>query len=1152
MRRPFLALLLALSPMAVPAAPAKATKSRAPKSQAEPEPQAEPREASEAPSTTGKSKKSPGQAKAHALVSLEGLGRTPEQEKLLGEVSRALKEYEAESRAFHNEVKELVERRYKQKRASLSGSYEKSLIILESQERTNRLDAISRFEGFLRLYPNEPRATPDVMFRLAELYYERSTDEHYLARKDYTERLRTTSDAAAENTPPEPEVDFKPSIGLYRKLLAQFPDYKLNDGSLYLLAYCLSEQQEDEESLATYQQLTTRYPTSRFTIDAWTRIGEYWFEDKTDPAALRKAADAYSAATRDTEHRFYDKARYKLAWTYYRMDWFEESVDSFLLLLDHYQSHQQSGDKKDEGDLRAEALQYIALSLSDENWGGMARAQDVFAKRGGRPYEAEVYRRLGNIYFEKSRNPEAIAAYQQVLATEPLAADAPRIQERIVKAYELNRRMDLYAIASEKLANSYLPGGAWYEKNKNDPNALSNAQALAEKSLFSAAAYQHQQAQTFQKEGKPEQAQAAYVAAARAYGTYLERFPRSKSAYAMRFFYADSLFNSSQFDAAAQSYELVRDSNQDDTYRHVAAHSAVLAWKEQLAWDVKEGRVPERKPLRASERPKDSAHAPVALVATEARLVKASDTYVALLPKEEAAPAIAYLAAELFYTHDDFAQARPRFEAVVRTYPKHAVAGYAVNLIIESFLLDQDWKSVEEVSARLASNAQVVDPNSEQYRELMRFKLAGRFNLADQLTEQKRYEEAAKKYLQLVDEAPQHEFADKALNNAAVSYESLRRFDSAMKLYERVYRDYPKSPWAHTALFRVAINAHKSYDFDKAVTSYQKLVKDYPAAEQREDALFNAAALLEGQQRYAEAAAAFQRCVELFPNSKNAPENQYRATRILEKQGDTKSEIKALEAFVRKFESKPEQAERVVDAKRRMGDAWAKRGNTKEAQRAYAAAADEFDRRRLKPDTQLLAAEAAAYSRFQLAEAMLQQFDSMKFTGAGKALQKSFAKKAESLKSVNEAYAKVLPYKRLEWSLAAFYRRGYALQRFGDTILESPVPLEVKRMGDEAVLNYQDQLTQQTVKLEERAVQEYIATLAEARKYRVSNQWTRRTLESLNRFRPKEYPVLKTAKAAIASDTVYPDGLMGSLMTPVAPASIDLSQAPRVTEEGAR
>jgi cellulose synthase operon protein C len=1157
-RRPALALLLALMPLASHAAGTAKPKTPAAKSSNP----STPSKAKKAP-TPAASDKAPVAATSVATPTpaaptapssryLDGMGRTPEQEQLLREVSRAMEAYEQESRDFHREVRELVKRRYTQRRAALSGAYEKTLTALESQERTQRLDAISRFEDFLRRYPDEPRATPDAMFRLAELYYERSADEHQLARKDYAERVRTMTDEEVAQLPPEPEVDFSPSIAMYRSLLSRFPDYRLNDGSLYLLAYCLNEQHKDEESLATYQQLTTRYPKSRFATDAWTRIGEYWFDfdQEQDPEALRKAADAYAAATRDTEHRFYDKARYKLAWTYYRMDWFEESVDSFILLLDHYQSHQQSSSKADEGDLRKEAIDYIAVSLADDDWGGLARAQEVFAKRGGRPYEPEVYRKLGDIYFKQLRNADAIAAYQKVLSIDPLAPDAPAVQQRIVQAYELDRRMDRYALEAEKLANDFLPGGAWYQKNQDNPNALSHAQTLAEQSLYSAAAYQHQQAQAFQKDGKADPAKATYAAAARAYGTYLERFPRSKTAYALRFFHAECLFNSDAYGAAAKEYEAVRDSNQDDIYRDVSAHNAVLAWKEQLTRDVAAGLVKDRKPLRASERPKDGGHAPVPLAETEARLVKASDAYVKLLPKAEAAPGIAYQAAELFYTHDDFAQARPRFEGVIQAYPRDPVAGYATNLIIESFLVDQDWKSVEEVSARLASNAQVVDPNGEQHRELMRFKLAGRFNLADQLASQGRHEDAAKKYLQLVEEAPRHEFADKALNNAAVAYEQLRRFDSAMKLYERVYRDYPKSPWANTALFRVAVNAQKSYDFDKAVASYQKLVKDYPKAEEREAALYNAASLLEGLQRYGEAAAAFQRCVELYPQAKNAPENQYRAARILEKQGDTKGEVRALEAFVRKFATKADQVELVVDAKRRLGNAWKKRGNLKEAQSAWASAADEFDRRRLSHETHPRAAEAAAYSRFQLGELEFQRFDALKITGSGKALERSFNQKTAAVKSVNDTYARVLAYKQLEWSLAAFYRQGYALERFASTLLDAPVPPEVKRLGEDAVLAYQDMLTQRTVALEEKAVERYAATLAEARKQRVSNEWTHRTLEALNRFRPKEYPVLKEARGMLASDTVYPDGLLGSLAAPAGPARTESSQAPRLTEGG--
>jgi hypothetical protein len=96
----------------------------------------------------------------------------------------------------------------------------------------------------------------------------------------------------------------------------------------------------------------------------------------------------------------------------------------------------------------------------------------------------------------------------------------------------------------------------------------------------------------------------------------------------------------------------------------------------------------------------------------------------------------------------------------------------------------------------------------------------------------------------------------------------------------------------------------------------------------------------------------------------------------------------------------------------------------------------------------------------------------------------------------------------------------------------------VKRLGEEAVVAYQDLLAQQTATLEDTAVESYSATLQEARKNRLSNEWTRRTLEALNRFRPKEYPVLKEPKQAISSDSAYPEGLVGSLSGPERPAGL--------------
>ncbi len=1076
----------------------------------------------------------------------EGMGRTDQEKVWLEELSKAIETYETETREFRREIQLLVEKKYEEKRNTLANSYESALKDLEVLERRERLDAIAAFEEFLQRYPNDPRYTPDVMFRLAELYYEKSSDDQALAMKEYQETIKKLDPDKNPNLPPEPKLEYAKSIALYQRLISDFPTYRLNDASWYLLGYCQEKQEDFEKARGAYEQLIALYPKSKFTTEAWVRIGEYYFDNSSNENDLKKAADAYEHATADTKHPLFDKALYKLGWTYYRMDRFDDAVARFLSLIDFYQSEaKRKGEEEVGGDLRNEALQYTAVSLVDEKWGSLAKAQEIFAKAGSKPYESEIYRRMGDIYFDQTKHPEAIEAYRLVLQRDPLTKDAPQIQQKIVMAYQRDRKLDEASAETAKLSNMFLPGTPWHEKWKRDPDVIVAANDLAEKSLYNTATYHHQQAIAYKTDGKFELAKSAYESAARAYGTYLQRFPRGKNAYDMEYYWADCLYNSFQFLEAAKHYAAVRDSSQDIKYLQDSAYTAVLALQKALELEQKAGTIPVRKALKSSERTGEEKVKPVELVDLEKQLVAASDKYLEKMKADDdKAPGVAYRAAEMFYTHDQLDEARKRFESIVTTFPRSEVAKYAVNLIVESYLIDKNWKMVEEVAGRMAENKDVIDPKSDLAKELTKFKLGGRFKLAEELMAKGEYDEAAKKYIALVDESPKHEFADKALNNAAVCFENVQRFDSALRLYERIFREYPQSKLAPAALFRVAVNAEKSYDFDKAIENYQKLVKEYAQSKDRESALFNTARLLEGLQRYNEAAAAYLRYADTYPNSEDAPKNQFRAALIYEKQNDFPKEIGALNEFVQKNRNNPAQVELVVDAKKRIADAFGKLKRDGEAHKAYAEAADEFDRRGLVPEKNPIAAEAAAYSRFQLAEVVLAEFDRMRIGGSGKALANSFTSKKDATKKVNEAYDRVVKYKRVEWTLAAFFRKGYALERFAQTIIDTPVPPEVKRLGEEAVVVYQDGLAQQTVALEDAAVTNYEGTIKKARELHVSNEWTKRTLESLNRFRPKDYPVLKETKAVIATDFDFPDGAVATVE-----GNVIAKQAPQKLKE---
>jgi TolA-binding protein len=157
---------------------------------------------------------------------------------------RALEEMEKDVQHFATMVteyrstaREILKRAFKDKAKAINAKYDPQIDINDKQAREYRRDAIGMFEAFLLKYPNDKRWTPDAMFRLAELYYEKSAEEYLDADEAYKKALDTPS---PPDTPP-PRVDYTPTINLYRRLLTEFPSYRFLDAAYYLLGFCLGE-----------------------------------------------------------------------------------------------------------------------------------------------------------------------------------------------------------------------------------------------------------------------------------------------------------------------------------------------------------------------------------------------------------------------------------------------------------------------------------------------------------------------------------------------------------------------------------------------------------------------------------------------------------------------------------------------------------------------------------------------------------------------------------------------------------------------------------------------------------------------------------------------------------------------------------------------
>jgi TolA-binding protein len=1033
--------------------------------------------------------------------------------------------YQKESQEFRQEIHLLVEKRFDERRAQLSESFERAIRDLEVGERQGRLSAIAVFEAFLQRYPNDPTYSADASFRLAELYFERGQDDYNLAMDHYQQQVKEFQAGALKEEPHPPIYDFKQAVALYRHMLESWPSYRFADAVSYLLGYCEEQQGNHAEAERAFAYLIEHFPKSRFVPEAWMRQAEYAFDDVQNPtASLHAAVAAYKRVLEFPDQPLYDKAMYKLGWAYYRLDEFQSAVEAFARLLDYY-AKGEAGEKTN--DLQNEALQYAAISFADESWGGVERAKAFFRAYGDRPYERDIFKRMGDIFYDQTKAEAAVAAYKRAIELDPLHPDAPLIQAKIVQTWERDRAFDKQTLERDRLVLAYGKGSPWYKANKDNAEALLAVRDLTEQALRDAAIYHLQQALAYQRDKKVELAFTEFKTAARTFGEYLERYPHAKDVYELTYYYADALYSSLQFLLAGKQYELVRDMVIEHTHEHEAAHAAVLSYQNEIDRQLAQKLIPPRPVLKSTDR-KDVVPVAEPLPALYLDFVRASDAFVNLYPQDPLAPAIAYKAAEMYYVFSELNEARCRFKDVIVRYPRSDVAQYAANLTIETYLATKDWAHVTEATAELLEHSGgVVQKGSELEKTLVKFQLAGIFKLAQQEMDAGHYDRAGALFLELVKKNPQHEFADKALNNAAVCYEKTRRFDSAMRTYERIFSEYPKSTLADQALFRVASDAEQSYDFDKAVSRYQLLVDKYPTSKNRAGALYNAARLLEGLQRYPEAARTYRRYAELFPKEPDAPQNLFRAALVFEKEKDYPSAIRAFEEFIKKFERDRAQAELVVQARLKIALAYGAMGDEKRRVEMLKETVKTYDRLHLGPDKPL-AADAAAEAQFDLLEDQFKAYDRMKIQGSKNVLARSFKEKTEAAKRLRNAYAEIPRFKRPEWTLAAFYRRASVLEHFANSIYDAPVPPEIKRLGDEAVGVYQDALAQRATALEAQAADDYIKTLEEARKLHIVNVWTKRTLESLSRYRPKDYPVLKEAREQFAFDVYSPEPLASS------------------------
>ena len=618
----------------------------------------------------------------------------------------------------------------------------------------------------------------------------------------------------------------------------------------------------------------------RYMAEIWWQIGNNHF-DQIDPRGgpynLNRAVSAYQHSMQFKKPPVYGVSMYKQAWTYFKQQRYKTAVDEFVKLLHHADELEaKTGDPG--ADFRQEAFTYIAGSLTYVDFEGppgdnpyiprndvldtepnpliaeekmaigIQRVQDPALIPQDKKWSVEIYKALAQEYIEITQNRNAIATLEITLKKFPMDRDAPVMQNRVADLYDQLTRLapegsPAKAEAASKALEArtklaaYVGATPWTDANRDDPEALAQAEQLVKGGLRRAAADHTNAGRIFynraleltnpaEQKAQIEKAVDEYRMAETGWGGYLNQDPNALDAYESKFWLADARYwvvvlqvainrspSPTEVQRAREAAVAVRDSNEDDKYLQPSGYYVVTIAEKVLEDEYRKHEdskgaqgLAKRDEVRFNgEDPNTRTVIKDPLPTQVLDAVKARDEYNARVPLDRDAKQngllYAFQNAEYFFVYGDFAGAKPRYQAMYDQHCGKNEWGYkSWDKLMSMALLERDNPASKKLTeGKSCAYSEETKKAEEDKRNPIRQGLAYKdaaelFDKARAMPDgperQKTWRAAAVAYKTALDAAPGRDEAPEAAMNGAYAYKQVGEYDKAIEMYELFISKY--------------------------------------------------------------------------------------------------------------------------------------------------------------------------------------------------------------------------------------------------------------------------------------------------------------------------------------------------------------------------
>ena len=1059
---------------------------------------------------------------------------------------------------------------------------------IEVKLSAKRREEIQSLQKLIKLSAGEgDKDAPGYYFRLAELLWEESQYFFFEAnRKDGLIIALPKGDARLARLQAERTDDDrqwkglqKQAVALYRAIIKRYPKYERLDEVLFFLARnLLQRDRADEDAMKAYRALIKSFPESPYVPDAWMAFGEYYFDraNKSDRTPnLRKALEAYQKAASYQESSVYGYALYKQGWVKFNLGDFPGALELFRAVV-YFGELPTSSIPAD----RKLALVKEAKKDYVRTWSHVGSAEaafEDFKRIGGESGYRDMIRTLGDLYWTEGQDREAIIVYHRLIRQDPVAADAPTLQSRIVTmAGRLGKKE--VAVQQAHVFVKVLEDFEASPRGKDPANAKATAEArsTAENTLrYLALRYHNEWKKT------DDQAVAGYAISV--YADYLAVFAGSPSAYEMRFFHAELAYALGKFAEAADEYDRV-----------VLLDVAAMEGKSRQArggetgvkvgkWfnDALEGSLFAHeeavKALPALPAPPAGPKKRLAMAPGRLKLAEAYQRYVRWRPDGPLASKASYRAAKLAYDHYDYAQAVDLFTRVALDHSSSEEAEYATNLVLDAYNELGDWRNLNGWAKRFYANQALLAAHPKLKDDLPKVIEQSSFKIIEEQEKAKDWESAAESYLAFVRDWPATRLAPTGLYNASVDYAKASRVDKAMEVREQLLQRFPGDPLAPRCLYDNASGYEAIADFQRAADAYERYFREWrrsrggngakappparkgakapapapapaaaPGYEEKKalDAIVNAAVFRAGLRDWARAEADSLAYLEVWPDGEDAARMALSLADLAARQGPPQKELTRLEEYQRRHAKSPDEW---LAAQERIARVMEKSGNAAGARAAYEQGLEYFKRNRGQVKEKGL--PVAAEAMFRALEPSWAEYQKLNLNIPQRDLEYQLKRIAGRLKKLEEDYTAVVKLGAAGPAVCSLERIGMLYRHFGRVLHEAPIPREIK--GDkEKVEVYQSLLAEQAEPLETKAQDGFELAATKARELGVQNDCATRAMQAAMAKKPELGPTQEALPSLAAAE--YAEGPRGySLLSALEPPAPVVRRSAAPARQGA-